>query len=146
MNIIEGDIFTAKTEAIVNPVNCIGVMGAGLALQFKNRYPDVYNAYREACINGQVKIGKVWTYTLPQGHIIHFPTKNDWRDHSRKAWIEEGLVAFKSELERLNCKSVAVPLLGAGKGRLSRDVVLELLETHLDGIETRVDVYVPKGN
>ncbi len=116
-------IFDAKTDAIVNPVNIVGVMGKGLALEFKIKYPDNFKAYLGACRAGKIKIGKVFTYDLGTGetprYIINFPTKAHWKYPSTLEYIEQGLVSLIDEVESLGIDSIAVPALGCGLGGLS---------------------------
>ena len=91
---VQGDILKADVEALVNPVNCVGVMGAGLALQFKNAFPRNYHLYKKACREDRVVLGRMFTTAVGMGnpkYVVNFPTKRDWRDQSERAAIEEGL-------------------------------------------------------
>lgn len=130
---VQGDIFNAKTEAIVNPVNCVGVMGKGLALAFKQRYPNNYAAYRKACQTHELQIGRIFTYRLKgdgEGklhYIINFPTKDHWRDASKVSYIEQGLDALARTIEEIPIHSIAIPPLGCGLGGLSWDIVRPLV-------------------
>lgn len=119
----QGDLLQSDAEALVNPVNTQGVMGKGLALQFRERYPDHYQVYRQACQAGTVRPGRmlVGDRGPEAGHpryIIHFPTKREWRHASRMEDIESGLAALVTEMRRLGIRSVAVPALGCGLGGL----------------------------
>ena len=115
----DSSIFKAKTEAIVNPVNTVGVCGMGLAKQFKEKYPDNYEAYRNACETGLLKVGETFTYCLETknhpSHIINFPTKNHWRYPSKIHYIEAGLKALVIDMKINKIKSVAIPKLGCGE-------------------------------
>jgi O-acetyl-ADP-ribose deacetylase (regulator of RNase III) len=115
-----GDILNADAEALVNTVNCVGVMGRGIALQFKNMFPENFAAYARACDLGDVQPGRMFVYetgelTNPR-YIINFPTKRHWRGKSRIEDIESGLQALREEIARRGIRSVAVPPLGSGLG------------------------------
>lgn len=144
---VQGDIFNAKTEAIVNPVNCVGVMGKGLALAFKQRYPDNYAAYRKACQTHELQIGRIFTYRLKgdgEGklhYIINFPTKNHWRDASKVSYIEQGLDALARTIEEIPIHSIAIPPLGCGLGGLSWDIVRPLVIKRLESLDCVIYLY-----
>jgi len=136
-----GNIFESEAEALVNPVNTRGISGAGLALQFKKRYPENFKAYQQACERGALKLGQMFLYwvsdTGQPKYIINFPTKKDWRDLSGLKDIEEGLVDLVVLADILKLRSVAVPLLGCGLGRLDKETVLPLMQEQFareDGI------------
>src|SRR5271154_4123778 len=108
-----GDILTADAEALVNTVNCVGIMGRGIALQFKNAFPDNFKAYAAACARGEVQPGRMFVYdtgtmTNPK-FIINFPTKRHWRGKSRVEDIEAGLVALAGEIRERQIRSIAIP-------------------------------------
>jgi O-acetyl-ADP-ribose deacetylase (regulator of RNase III) len=144
-----GDLLQADADALVNTVNTVGVMGKGLALQFKHRYPTMFEAYRAACIAGEVRIGRmhVWeTGLAPNARprlIVNFPTKNHWRDPSKLAYIEAGLVDLVKVIQERQITSIAVPPLGAGLGRLPWREVLAAIYAALDDVDTRVLLYEP---
>jgi O-acetyl-ADP-ribose deacetylase (regulator of RNase III) len=143
-----GDIFTAEVDAIVNTVNTVGVMGKGLALQFKARYPDNFTAYRKACAAGDVKLGEMFvteTHEITGPRlIINFPTKGHWKANSRLSDIRAGLEDLVKVIQERGITSIAVPPLGAGNGGLKwadvRPVIAAALEP-LHGV--RVEVYEP---
>ena len=116
-----GDIFTQPAEAIVNPVNCVGVAGAGLALQFKRRHPDAFLAYRRACAQGRVRSGRIFMFDTgchrPRW-IAHFPTKRHWREASMIGDIEAGLRDLAATVARHGIRSIAIPPIGCGLGGL----------------------------
>ncbi len=147
---VQGDILKADLEALVNPVNCVGIMGAGLALQFKRVYPRNYRIYKKACEQGRVVLGHM--FTTARGmynprYIINFPTKHHWRDKSEQAMIEAGLCALRDEIKMRNIQSIAVPALGCGLGGLKWKVVKPIINTHLEWPgNVRVDVYEPNGS
>ncbi len=143
-----GDLFDADAEAFVNTVNCVGVMGRGVALQFKHRFPENFREYVNACKKELVQPGKMFTTERvslgqPQ-YIINFPTKRHWKGKSRIEDIQLGLLALKHEIERLNIHSIALPPLGSGLGGLDwHDVRHRIEETliNMDGVQ--VIVYEP---
>jgi O-acetyl-ADP-ribose deacetylase (regulator of RNase III) len=117
-----GDLLKADAEALVNPVNCVGVMGKGIAAQFKLAFPDNFATYEDACRRGDVRPGSMLVVATDQRvnphWIINFPTKRHWRANSRIDDIEIGLVALVAEITRHNIRSLAVPALGCGLGGL----------------------------
>jgi O-acetyl-ADP-ribose deacetylase (regulator of RNase III) len=118
----EGNLLDADVEALVNAVNCVGVMGKGIALQFKLAFPGNFREYEKACRAGQVRLGRM--FIVPTGkqgnpaYIVNFPTKYHWRDKSRLEDIEAGLSDLVSQVRRLGIRSIAVPALGCGLGGL----------------------------
>lgn len=135
----------ADAEALVNPVNCVGVMGKGLALQFKRAFPSIYQQYQRVCNQRALRIGMVLSISTGKEenprYIIHFPTKLHWKDPSRIEYIEQGLTALVAEIRRLNFRSVAVPALGCGNGGLPWEEVQIRIERVL-GQMSNVDVFV----
>ncbi len=147
----KGNSLEAKTEALVNAVNCVGVMGKGIALQFKQKFPaDYFNAYKLACQNGELAIGKVQVYELKNVEtnprfIINFPTKKHWREPSKIEYIESGLQSLVKAIERYEIKSIAMPALGAGLGGLDYEEVKPLIENaFVDLPNFEVLLFVPK--
>ena len=141
-----GDIFTQPAEAIVNPVNCVGVSGSGLALQFKRRYPHAFLAYRRACEAGRVRPGRMFMFDTGSDRprwIVHFPTKRHWRDRSAIGDIEAGLRDLASAIERHGIRSIAVPPLGCGLGGLDWRAVRPLVTACLAGTPATVIVLEP---
>src|ERR671924_200654 len=102
-----GDIFDSKAQVLVNPVNCKGRMGKGLALAFKQRYPDMFAAYQQDCRDGKLRIGRPTLYKTSTPWILNFPTKDHWRDDSRMEYLEEGLQYFVAHYKQLGIKSIA---------------------------------------
>ncbi len=118
---LKGDLVTAEREALVNTVNCVGVMGRGVALAFKRRFPANFKAYKAACEWGEVELGRMFVFEtgeLMPRFIINFPTKQHWRGRSRLADIDRGLSALVTEIERRGIHSIALPPLGCGLGGL----------------------------
>lgn len=143
----KGNIFTSDTEAIVNPVNCVGVMGKGLALELKKRFPDNFEEYKKACEAKLLSPGKMLTYeaskdTSPR-YVINFPTKDHWRQASKLVYVESGLISLRDEIKRLGIKSIALPALGCGLGGLDWELVKPAIEIILDDVECEVIVFEP---
>lgn len=127
-----GDIFSARTQVIVNPVNCRGVMGAGLAQAFKQHYPEMFAAYVQDCRDGRLRVGQPVLYRSSQPWILNFPTKDHWRAPSKLAYIEQGLQFLAAHYRQWKITSIAFPKLGAGHGKLSWDVVGPLMAMHFE--------------
>ena len=150
IELITGDILKAKAEAIVNTVNCVGIMGRGIALQFKKAFPANFRAYALACKDGEVQPGKMFVhdtgaFTNPR-YIINFPTKRHWKGKSRIEDIEAGLPALVDQVQKRRIKSIAIPPLGCGLGGLNwkevRPKILRALEALTD---VEVHIYEPEG-
>ena len=145
-----GDILTEDVEALVNTVNCVGVMGRGIALQFKKAFPANFKAYASACERGEVKPGRMFVFetgalTNPR-YIVNFPTKRHWRGRSRMADVEKGLEALAAEIETRNIRSIAVPPLACGLGGLAWDDVRPRIEAALEGLgDLEAVVFEPSG-
>jgi len=145
-----GDILNEEVEAIVNTVNCVGVMGRGVALQFKKRFPDNFKVYAIACKNKEVMPGKMFLYEtgtlINPKYIINFPTKRHWREDSRIEYIEDGLRDLVALIHNLNIKSIALPPLGCGLGGLDWNEVRTRIEAAFEKISNiNVVVFEPKG-
>src|SRR5579864_8886158 len=129
----KGNLLKAPAEALVNTVNTVGVMGKGIALQFRQAFPGMYRAYEKACERGDVQLGKVLVFDLgglvggPRW-IINFPTKGHWRAASRISDIEAGLADLVSQVRKLRIRSIAVPPLGCGNGGLEWSAVRPKIE------------------
>ncbi|WP_461534431.1 type II toxin-antitoxin system antitoxin DNA ADP-ribosyl glycohydrolase DarG [Sinomicrobium sp.] len=144
----KGNLLDAKTEALVNTVNTVGVMGKGIALQFKNRFPNNYKVYRDACKTGSFKTGQVLVVQegdlLNQKTIVNFPTKAHWKEKSKYDYIDTGLVALKEAITKYRINSIAIPPLGCGNGGLDWSVVKKMIEEHLNDL--RIDIYIYEPN
>jgi len=145
-----GDILKENAEAIVNTVNCVGVMGRGIALQFKKAYPENYKVYATACKRKQVNPGKMFVFETGElfnpKFIINFPTKRHWRGKSRIEDIESGLKDLLVVIKKNDIKSIAIPPLGSGLGGLNWLQVKSLIEEALITLEdVDVIVFEPKG-
>ncbi len=133
--------------ALVNTVNLVGVMGKGIALQFKQKYPTNFKLYKKACENNEIAIGKLFV-TEEQSMfdskiIINFPTKTDWKKPSEYIYIEKGLIDLVSVISRCNISSIAIPPLGAGNGGLDWDRVKSMIESYLKDLPIDIYVYEP---
>ena len=137
---IEGDIFNSPAQVIVNTVNTVGVMGKGLALSFKQKYPEMFASYRSACEKRQLKTGKLMLWYAPDHWILLFPTKENWRNPSKLEYIENGLIKFTNTYAEKNITSVAFPKLGCGNGELNWDDVRPLMEKYLASLP--IDIYI----
>jgi O-acetyl-ADP-ribose deacetylase (regulator of RNase III) len=131
--LVRGNLLQCQAEALVNTVNAQGIMGKGVALQFRHAFPEMYKAYKKACQDGNVQPGKMFIYKVsssknPQ-YIINFPTKRNWRSKSRMEDIEIGLKALVADVQKLGIHSVAVPPLGCGLGGLSWPAVRQRMES-----------------
>ncbi|WUI01503.1 macro domain-containing protein [Spirillospora sp. NBC_00431] len=140
-----GDLLRDDARALVNPVNTAGVMGKGLALQFKRAFPAVFAAYAEACAKGRVSPGKVFCVPVDGARwVLNFPTKRRWRSRSRLDDIESGLDDLARVLAELEIVSVAVPPLGHGHGGLDWGTVRALIAAKLGSSDVDVRLYVPE--
>jgi len=128
-------VFDSPAHTIVNPVNCVGVMGKGLALAIKSRYPKVFDKYVIACESGEMGIGKLQLVKTTDRWILNFPTKKHWRGASKLEFIEAGLNKFVKTYRRRHIASVAFPPLGCGHGGLKWDKVEPLMRRYLEGLD-----------
>ena len=143
--IVNGSVFDQGCAALVNPVNTMGVMGAGLALEFKTRFPINFTLYAEACRKGEVKAGKVFMAKAGSVWIVNFPTKKHFRDPSRMEWIEDGLDDLVEALSGRSIHSVALPALGCGLGGLKWKDVRPVMVDKLSNDWLKAVICVPQG-
>jgi len=136
-----GNIFTSKAQTIVNTVNCIGVMGAGIAFEFRLRYPKMYEKYQIFCEQGVIEIGKLWVYNADDRKILSFPTKEDWRYPSKEEYLHEGLEKFVATYKEKGIESIAFPILGADKGGISSSRSLEIMESYLSQCDIDIEIW-----
>jgi O-acetyl-ADP-ribose deacetylase (regulator of RNase III) len=147
---VKGNLFEAEAEALVNTVNTVGVMGKGIALQFKRAFPENFKAYEKACEAGEVQPGKMFVFDLGglyrTRYIINFPTKRDWKHKSRMVDIESGLDALVGEIRTREIRSIALPPLGCGNGGLDWGEVYPLIVNKLGPLaDVDVQVFEPSG-
>ncbi len=149
IDLMRGNLLDADADALVNTVNCVGVMGKGIALQFKQAFPGNYKVYERACRAGEVEVGRMLVVPMLGEHprfIINFPTKRHWRGKSRLEDIEAGLQALVGDVRRLGLKSVAVPPLGCGNGGLDWSEVRPRIERAFEALPgVEVLLFEPDG-
>jgi O-acetyl-ADP-ribose deacetylase (regulator of RNase III) len=143
MMIIEkrGNIFTTKAQTIVNTINCVGVMGAGIAYEFRLRHKDMFERYVELCEKKQIDIGKLWIYKDSDRKILNFPTKYDWKYPTKEKYLHLGLQKFIDSYQKRGIESVAFPLLGAQKGGLNEEKSLEIMHSYLSKCDIDVEIW-----
>ncbi len=146
MKILVGDILQSKAQTLINTVNCVGIMGKGIALEFKKRFPEMFEDYAERCERKEVKPGVPYLYkTLFPPQIINFPTKDHWKSVSRIADIERGLQLLVTHYKEWGVTSVAIPPLGCGNGQLEWKAVGPLIYRYASQIDIPVELYAPYG-
>ena len=151
IKLTQGDLLKQDdVDAIVNTVNCVGVMGKGIALQFKNKWPANFTAYAAACKAGEVRPGQMFVFDsgglVKPNFIINFPTKDHWRGASKVEFIRDGLVDLVAQVRSLGIRSIAVPPLGCGNGGLEWSDVRPIIERALDALpEVEVRLFQPSG-
>ena len=140
----KGDMFNTPADILINTVNCVGVMGAGIALKFKQRYPRMFDEYRRKCAAGEIRPGELHIWQSLNGErIVNFPTKRDWRDNSRYEDVEAGLLALKRFLAGQGPVRVVIPALGCGNGGLDWSIVSAMISEHLQGLDCQIIVFEP---
>ena len=140
----KGNIFSSDKQTIVNTINCVGVMGKGVALGFRLRYPEMYEKYRELCKTKQIAIGKLWLYKQSREGlqwILNFPTKIHWKYPSKMEYLEAGLQKFVDTYEEKGITSIAFPLLGTHNGGLDKIEVLDTMHSFLEKCSIPIDIY-----
>lgn len=142
---VNDSLFDSPAQTLVNTVNTVGVMGKGIAAEFKRRYPEMYRLYRKHCEDGLLDIGKLSIYRTPNHWVLNFPTKKNWRQPSRIEWIEEGLKKFVATYTDQGIVSVSFPMLGCGNGQLEWEEVKPLMEKYLDKLPIPVFIHVADG-
>lgn len=141
---VNGDIFDSECQTLVCPVNCVGVMGKGLALEFKKRFPCVYREYKQLCDTNSMYLGQMCIITTLEGAVALFPTKHHWKDKSLLGDIEIGLEQLIYASNDLDIESLAVPALGCGLGGLKWEEVKPLMIKYLSQLDIPVEIYEPK--
>ncbi|MBP8986103.1 MAG: macro domain-containing protein [Syntrophobacterales bacterium] len=146
VKVIMGNMFESKAQTLVNTVNCVGVMGKGVALEFKKRFPDMFEDYVRRCKTKQVSLGRPYLFKrLFPPWVLNFPTKDHWRSVSRLEDIVEGLRYLQYHYKEWGITSLAVPPLGCGQGQLEWRVVGPTLYRHLKVLDIPVELYAPSG-
>lgn len=146
MKILVGDILKSKAQTLINTVNCVGVMGKGIALEFKKRFPEMFEDYIKKCDREEVKLGVPYLYkTLFPPQIVNFPTKDHWKSVSRINDIECGLQYILSHYKEWGITSLAIPPLGCGNGQLEWRAVGPLIYRYVNQMDIPVEMYAPYG-
>jgi O-acetyl-ADP-ribose deacetylase (regulator of RNase III) len=146
LKVLIGDLLASRAQTLVNTVNCVGVMGKGVALEFKKRFPAMFDDYVARCDRNEVRLGEPYLYRdLAGTMVVNFPTKGHWRSPSRLADIERGLDYFVGHYERWGVRSVAFPPLGCGNGGLEWSEVGPLLYAKLRNLPIEIEAYAPYG-
>ncbi|MFX0170394.1 MAG: macro domain-containing protein [Candidatus Hodarchaeota archaeon] len=138
----EADILKSRDQTLVNTVNIVGVMGKGLAKQFKQKYPKMYEKYREKCKNREITIGKSFLYKDETPWVLNFPTKKHWRGKSKLEYIESGLEEFITHYKDWGIESISFPQLGCKNGGLEWFDVKPLMEGYLHKLDIPVTIYI----
>ena len=139
---VKGDLLQSCADVLVNEVDCEGVMGKGLALQFKRKFPESYNDYRNACGLGLLRSGVLHWYRERGKLIVNFPTKIRWRDKSKVEYITTGLEQLSHTIAKHSIKSIAIPALGCGKGGLRLETVKPIIEKELNSVSQFANIYI----
>lgn len=142
-----GDLLASKMQTLVNTVNCVGVMGKGIAFAFKQRYPDMFEDYKTRCAKKQVKLGEPYLYRISENrYIVNFPTKAHWKNNSQLHDIERGLQYLAKHIREWGITSMAIPPLGCGNGRLNWEEVRPLINKYLIPLRIPLEIYEPFQN
>lgn len=143
ITIVRGNIFNTKAQTVVNTVNCVGVMGKGIALVYKLRYPQMFDIYHDYCKRHLIGIGKLWLYKGDETDpwVLNFPTKLHWKYPSKIEYLEQGLKKFVDTYEERGITSVAFPMLGTHNGGLDKDTVRTLMVSYLSQCNIPVEIY-----
>jgi O-acetyl-ADP-ribose deacetylase (regulator of RNase III) len=141
---VTGDLFESPAQTLVNTVNTVGVMGKGIALRFKNIYPDMFREYQKLCEQGELTIGNLFLWRTDHKLVLNFPTKKHWRNPSKPEYIRAGLSTFVESYEEMGIHSIAFPPLGCGNGELDfEQVVRPIMDQFLEDLPIRVLIYAP---
>jgi O-acetyl-ADP-ribose deacetylase (regulator of RNase III) len=145
-----GNLLDEKVDALVNTVNCVGIMGKGIALQFKQAFPQNFKEYEKACKSKAVNIGKMFVFATGAlfgvKYIVNFPTKNHWKENSKIEYVKKGLNDLYDVIEKNQIKSIAIPPLGCGNGGLDRNIVKPLIIEKLSKLsDVDIILYEPSG-
>lgn len=139
---IKGDLFNSPAQVLVNTVNTVGVMGKGIALEFKKRYPEMFNLYQSKCDDKSFDMGKLLLWKKEEKWILLFPTKRHWRSPSKITDIEQGLKKFAQSYDKLGIESIAFPKLGCGNGGLDWKEVKLIMEKYLSNLPIHIYIYL----
>lgn len=143
ITLLDGDVSQSRLQTLVNTVNCVGVMGAGVAKAFREKFPGMFNDYALRCRRRTVKLGQPYVFRTLFQTIVNFPTKQHWRDHSQLSTIEVGLLYLVEHVRDWHITSMALPALGCNNGGLDWRDVLPMLCRHLDPLGIPIHLYRP---
>jgi len=138
---VKGSIFNSKALALVNTVNCVGVMGKGIALEFRRRYPKMFKEYQRVCEEGKLQPGQILPYPDGETWILNFAIKKDWKRPSKVEWIESCLKGFVISYRDMGIKSIAFPWMGAMNGGIPIETIKEIMRSYLSNL-TDIDIEV----
>ena len=149
LRILKGNLFASNCQTLVNTVNCAGIMGAGIAPEFKLRYPAMFKKYEKLCHEGRMETGKLWLYKSPgeqEGNhwVLNFPTKRHWKHPSRESYLHDGLRNFVQTYRKRGIESIAFPILGASNGKIRECVAVGIMASHLyecDDLDIEIYAY-----
>lgn len=141
VKVIKGNIFTSQCQTLVNTVNCDGFMGAGIALEFRLRYPEMYQRYVKLCEQKMLDVGLLWLYKANDKFILNFPTKKAWKLPAKEKYLHLGLEKFVETYRDKGVSSAAFPLLGAGKGGIDQEISLKIMQDHLKSLDIPIEIY-----
>ncbi len=137
------DLFQSPARVLVNTVNTVGVMGKGIAKDFKHIYPEMFERYQQLCERGQFQVGQLWLYKTPHKWVLNFPTKKHWRNPSKPEYVEAGLQKFVQTYAHLGITSISFPLLGCGNGELDWEkIVKPLMERYLKDLPIKIFIHI----
>jgi O-acetyl-ADP-ribose deacetylase (regulator of RNase III)/uncharacterized protein YwgA len=146
IKILIGDLFESKFQTLVNTVNTVGIMGKGIALEFKKRFPEMFEDYMRRCAEGKVRLGEPYLYKrLTPPWILNFPTKGHWRSVSNLADIVRGLTYLEEHYKAWGITSIALPPLGCGHGQLEWKIIGPTLYRYMKRLDIPVELYAPHG-
>ena len=134
-------LLTSNSQTVVNTINTVGVMGKGLAAEFKKRYPEMFARYKELCANREIEIGKLWLWKAPTQWVLNFPTKVNWRNPSKLEYIERGLQKFVDGYSTRGIYEISFPRLGCGNGELDWNEVKPLMEKYLGKLPIKIYIH-----
>jgi O-acetyl-ADP-ribose deacetylase (regulator of RNase III) len=143
IKLVKGDLFDSKCEALVNAVNCVGVMGAGIAYKFKEWYPDMFEDYHRICKLNNMKIGHMHVFKNENKIIINFPTKTHWKYPSKLHFISKGIEGLHKTILYEKINSIAIPPLGCGNGGLKWSDVKPIIVEGLSDLDCHIEIYEP---
>ena len=146
IEIRKGNIFTTECQTIVNTINCVGIMGAGIAYEFRLRHKDMFEKYQDFCNKSLINIGKLWIYKVNDkdtryDNILNFPTKQHWKYPSKIEYLEDGLTKFLDTYKEKGITSIAFPLLGSSKGGISEDSSFFIMKKYLSQCDIKIEIW-----